>query len=147
MSYVIVWIDEVEYVCVDWVGFIFDEVQFVKNLVMKFYCVVVFFCLDVMFVVIGMLMENSFSEFWVLLKFIVLGFFVFVWKFCEQYIQLIEQGKVFENEEGGVYWQQCFEQLCWCICLLFLWWMKEIVVFDFLVKQEQIFEVEFSFVY
>ncbi|MGH3691082.1 MAG: SNF2-related protein [Microbacterium sp.] len=143
-TYAVARLDEVEYARVDWAGLILDEAQFVKNPSTKLHRAVGSFRADVTFAVTGTPMENSLSELWALLKLTAPGLFASARKFREQYIQPIEQGKVPENEEGGVYRQRRLEQLRRRIRPLLLRRTKELVAPDLPAKQEQILEVELS---
>lgn len=89
---------------------IFDEVQNIKNVIIKVVVVVcelvVWYCLCL----IGMLLENYFGEFWLLFYFLMFGWFGDVCQFVQDYCMLIEK---YGDEV-------CFSYLVVCLWLFLL---------------------------
>jgi superfamily II DNA or RNA helicase len=141
-SYALLRLEADDFAAVDWAALVLDEAQFVKNPATRLHRAVTRLRADAVYAVTGTPLENSLGELWALLALTSPGLFPSARRFREEYIGPIENGKVPENQEGGVFRAARLERLRRRIRPLVLRRTKELVAPELPPRQEQELRIE-----
>jgi len=143
-SYTVLRMESADFASIRWAGVVLDEAQFVKNPATQLHKAVGALRADAIFAITGTPLENTLADLWALLSLTSPGLFPSARRFRQEYIGPIEQGKVPENQEGGLYRAARLERLRRRIRPFMLRRTKERVTAELPPKQEQVLHIDLT---